>query len=127
MECKACGTWFVRGQNDGVCLSCKTRLKKMGLDIPYDRLRVLVEADRDGRCVVLPQKTVFELKYMPGEYCDMICPITIAGEGQCGFCEFGVEIVHECVCKQEHIEQIGKDVFLTRESAEAALKGEQDG
>lgn len=49
MECKACGTWFVSGQNDGVCLSCKTRLKKMGLDIPYDRLRVLVEADRDGR------------------------------------------------------------------------------
>ena len=26
----------------------------MGLDLPYDSLRELVEADRDGRCVVLP-------------------------------------------------------------------------
>lgn len=51
MECKACGTWFASGQNDGVCLSCKTRLKKMGLDIPYDRLRELVEADKAGRWI----------------------------------------------------------------------------
>lgn len=99
----------------------------LGDDYDLERLRELVEADRDGRCVVLPQKTVFELEFEPGEYCDMICPLTIDGIGQCDFCDFGIETVHECECRQEHIERIGKDVFLTREAAEAALEGEKDG
>lgn len=76
---------------------------------------------------MLPQNTVFELTYMPGEYCDMICPITFDGKRHCDFCDFGVEVVHECVCRQEHIERIGKDIFLTREAAEEALRAEQDG
>ena len=98
----------------------------LGDEYDLDRLRELVEADRDGRCVVFPQKTVFELAFEPGEYCDMVCPLTIDGVGQCYFCDFGVETVRECNCRQEHIERIGKDVFLTREAAEAALKGEME-
>lgn len=55
MECKACGVWFVSGDKSGLCPTCKRTLKNMGIDIPYARLRELVEADLDGRCVVFPQ------------------------------------------------------------------------
>lgn len=54
MECKACGVWFVSDDKSGVCHTCKQTLKNMGLDLQYDRLRELVQADREGRCVVLP-------------------------------------------------------------------------
>lgn len=99
----------------------------LGDNYNLDRLRELVEADRDGRCVVLPQKTVFELTWDAGPDCDMICPVEIDGEGQCDFCDKGELFVYERECKQEHIERIGKDVFLTSEAAERALKVEQDG
>lgn len=56
MECKACGVWFVSDDKSGVCHTCKQTLKNMGLDLQYDRLRELVQADREGRCVVLPCK-----------------------------------------------------------------------
>ena len=52
----------------------------LGDDYDLDRLRELVEADRDGRCVVLPRKTVFELTWDAGPNCDMICPVNIAGK-----------------------------------------------
>lgn len=94
-------------------------------ETPPDRLRELVEADREGRCVVLPAKTVFELTWDAGPDCDMICPLTIDGEGQCDFCDKGEMFIYERKCRQEHIDCIGKTVFLTREAAEAALKGER--
>ena len=56
----------------------------------------------------------------------MVCPLTIDGEGQCDFCDHEKMFVYERVCKQEHIERIGKDIFLDREAAESALKGEHD-
>ena len=95
--------------------------------IPVSRLRELAQADREGRCVVLPAKTVFELTWDAGPGCDMICPVSIDGEGQCDFCDNGKLFVYERPCRQEHIDRIGKDVFLTREEAEAALRREQDG
>lgn len=87
-----------------------------------DRLRELAQADRDGRCVVLPAVTVFELTWDAGPECDMICPVSIDGEGQCDFCDHGQMFVYERKCTHELAEQIGKNVFLTREEAEAALK-----
>lgn len=97
----------------------------LGKDYNLDRLRELVEADKDGRCVILPAKTVWALVWVPGSGCDMICPLSIDGKGQCDFCDFGCTVVMEIPCKQEHIDRIGKDVFLTKNEAEAALKGEQ--
>lgn len=94
----------------------------LGGDYNLDRLRELVEADREGRCVVLPATTVFELTWDAGPECDMICPVSIDGEGQCDFCDHGQMFVYERKCTQELAEQIGKNVFLTREEAEAALK-----
>ena len=69
-----------------------------------DRLRELAEADRD-----------------------LICPVSVDGEGCCSFCDKGELCIYERKCRQEHIEQIGKTVFLTREEAEAALEAKRDG
>lgn len=93
----------------------------------YTRLRELAEADRDGRLVVLPAKTVFELTWDAGPDCDLICPVSVDGEGCCSFCDKGELCIYERKCRQEHIEQIGKTVFLTREEAEAALEAKRDG
>ena len=87
----------------------------------------LAEADRDGRLVVLPGKTVFELTWDAGPDCDLICPVSVDGEGCCSFCDKGELCIYERKCRQEHIEQIGKTVFLTREEAEAALEAKRDG
>lgn len=93
---------------------------------PIDRLRELAEADREGRCVVLPAQKVFELTWDAGPDCDMACPLTIDGDGQCDFCDRGKLYVYERPCRQEHIDRIGKDIFLTREAAESALRREQE-
>lgn len=54
---KICALWGnAEGQN-AFCYdeNCKETLKDIiGADYDLDRLRELVEADRDGRCVVLP-------------------------------------------------------------------------
>lgn len=92
----------------------------------YTRLRELAEADRAGRLVVLPCKTVFELTWDAGPDCDLVCPVSIDGHGCCDFCDKGELCIYERKCLQEHIEQIGKTVFLTREEAEAALEGMKD-
>lgn len=89
-------------------------------------IRHLAQADREGRCVVLPATTVFELTWDAGPGCDMICPASFDGEGLCDICEHGQKFVYERKCTQRLAEGIGKTVFLTREEAEAALKGEEE-
>lgn len=91
-----------------------------GVDV--DRMKELAEADKDGRLVVLPCKTVFELTWDAGPDCDLVCPVSIDGHGCCDFCDKGELCIYERKCLQEHIEQIGKTVFLTREEAEKALE-----
>lgn len=89
-------------------------------------LRELAQADREGRCVVLPAKTVFELTWDAGPGCDLVCPLSIDGVGQCDYCDHGKLFVYERPCRQEHIERIGADVFMTRAEAEEALRREQE-
>lgn len=114
MECKACGVWFVSGDKSGVCHTCKRTLKNMGLDLPYERLRELVEADRDGRCVVLPCKVGDELFYSDGEW-------------------IGKETVEKIVIDIETDggiyapRDIGYSVYKSAEEAEATLKEDQYG
>ena len=57
--------------------------------------RELAEADRDGRLVVLPAKTVFELTWDAGPDCDLICPVSVDGEGCCSFCDKGELCIYE--------------------------------
>ena len=100
---------------------CRWIEKELG---PIDHLRDLLQAEQDGRLVVLPAKTVFELVWDAGPDCDLVCPVSIDGHGCCDFCDKGELCIYERKCLQEHIEQIGKTVFLTREEAEAALAQE---
>lgn len=88
-----------------------------------DRLRELVEADKDGRCVVLPCKTVFEPTWDAGPDCDGNCPHCFEPE-RCDICAKGKLFIYERPCRQKHIPLLGKTVFATREAAEAALAKE---
>lgn len=128
MECKACGTWFVNGANDEICLSCKTRLKKMGLDLPYARLRELVEADRDGRCVVLPCKpsdvTIYQLRSKKHARGLGVSPRHVGCATVWAGGHYQLEHQGDEPCRDR---DFGKTWFLTPEAAEAALKGAQHG
>lgn len=96
----------------------------------YDRLRELAEADKEGRIVILPAKTVYELVVDAGPSCDMKCPTAFMdddGDPCCDFCDKGEIIVNERNCRQDDVRQIGNAVWLTREEAEAALKEAQNG
>ena len=97
------------------------KLAAQALGTTSDHLRDLIQAEHDGMLVVLPAKTVFELVWDAGPDCDLVCPVSIDGHGCCDFCDKGELCIYERKCLQEHIEQIGKTVFLTREEAEAAL------
>lgn len=98
------------------------KLAGQALGMSPDRLRELAQAEKEGRLVVLPAEKIFELTWDAGPNCDLICPVSINGVGQCDFCENGKLYIYERTCRQEHIEHIGKTVFLTREAAEAALE-----
>lgn len=109
----------------GAKLLAKSQLVS-AFGVAAERLRELAEADKDGRLVVLPAKTVFELTWDAGPDCDLVCPVSIDGYGCCDFCDKGKLCIYERECQQEHIEQIGKTVFLTREEAEKALEEMKD-
>ena len=101
-----------------------------GYDI--DRLRELVEADKDGRCVVLPVKvgdkvwfTKFMWNYAKQPISAMVCGIkTFSSSGTFTYTALtDANNVSRSFINQD----IGKTVFLTREAAEEALKGENNG
>ena len=125
MDCTNCPEdWADKPNSDCTALYCRNRLKDrisaiediLGDDYDLDRLRELVEADREGRCVVLPCK-VGDYVYLTNwfgktkhEIYRVIDPYFYTDDAR-GF----------------SLKEFGKTVFLTREAAEAALKGEQDG
>ena len=83
------------------------RLADLESFAPYERLRKLAEADKDGRLVVLPCKvgdTVYRLQYVeesPGHFIVDAVPIKFS---------------------LIWIDALGETVFLTREDAEKALE-----
>lgn len=90
----------------------------LGDDYDLNRLRELVEADRDGLCVMLPCKigsTVYSVRHerVPDDDYRMSSHIERSVVSQ----KF----------RLIHADCIGKTVFLTREAAEDALKGDQHG
>ena len=111
----------------------KSTARRYGISV--DRLRELAEADRDGRCVVLPCKVgrslwVHDKDGKPREmelgppdircHCrdeDNLC-MALCGAKKTGVCAYRL---------RNDGTDIGKTVFLTREAAEAALKGEANG
>lgn len=96
--------------------------------IPIDRLRELAQADREGRCVVLPCE-VGSTVYMP--FCDKVVEMRIGQFHVNGYTR--PRIWADIDCDWATTQRVrwdlafGKTVFLTRAEAEAALRGEQDG
>ena len=89
-----------------------------------DHLRDLLQAEQDGRLVVLPSRTVWELTMDAGPDCDLKCPVDAYDEALgCDLCSKAKPFAYERPCTQERLKGLGKTVFLTREEAEAALKG----
>lgn len=108
------------------------RVAAKALGVEADRLRELAEADKAGRCVVLPCKvgdTVYTIErtFRDDAVHDEIHTGRIKGYGGNGlnkvwlvrsgdYCDF-------CVFPSE----IGKTAFLNREEAERALEGRKNG
>ena len=115
----------IKSMLDG-CEECEIAQSEWELShlfVDPDHIRELLRAEEEGRLIILPAKTVVELTWDAGPNCDLICPVIIDGESQCDFCDHGELCIYKRECKQEHIPMIGKTVFLTREEAEATLKG----
>lgn len=98
----------------------------LGDDYNLDRLRELVEADRDGRCVVLPVKPGGTVRFArnPRAKHETVDAITIYPDGRMsfGFHEYGM--------KTEWVDRWCEDDannYVPVESSESALKGESDG
>ena len=93
--------------------------KILGKNYDLDRLREIVEADRDGRCVVLPCKvgdTVFQVD--DGDIYEMeVLSIEIDSRDPNDMSIFTDELTLD---KRDFHE----DVYLTEREANAALKGE---
>ena len=131
------GRWFCFGKKDfcdGIedCLSCefanwegsvkedKISLilsKIFGEDYNIDHLKELVEADRDGRCVVLPCRVGDTLYYIGGTYKTLIKPATVEevyiGDGVFAV---GVSSGFKTFTLQE------KEWYKSKKEAEAALE-----
>ena len=109
---------YCRGQFEATALV--ERLAEIediiGDNYELDRLRELVEADREGRCVVLPKDgMVYYIEEANGEKWIANKPIqqiTVK-------CGWGIASIEFSLLDS------GK--YFTREAAEAALKGERDG
>ncbi len=118
------------------CETAKTLIESVFSDdlSKLERIRELLKADKDGRIVILPAKTVYELVVDAGPSCDMKCPPELFTDDYgcpcCDFCDKGEIIVHGRDCRQDDVRQIGNTVWLTREEAEAEIKarrGEKEG
>ena len=84
-----------------------------------------LQAEQDGRLVVLPSKTVWELTMDAGPDCDMKFPVDAFDEALgCDLCSKAKQFAYERPCTQELLKELGKTVFLTRQEAEAALSQE---
>ena len=107
----------------------------LGDEYELDRLRELAQADREGRCVVLPCKIgdiVYEIRYTaendrPRKHARKKFDRSVSGctwrmREQPDMC-----YVSEKKCTKSDFEFMGRTVFLTRAEAEEALRREQDG
>lgn len=109
-------------------------LEAQALDVEADRLRELAEADKDGRCVVLPCKvgdTVWIVgavrKLYSAKVRTFFCghPSAVRGRDPDGH----IHMIRTTECDIP-MQEFGKTVFLSREEAEKALQemeGKKDG
>ena len=95
---------------------------------PISRLVELAEADKDGRCVVLPCKvgdTVYMIERIfdiDNGVCDEICARKIIGHGGNNLNKLWLIGSGGIYNVYIFVSEFGKTVFLTREEAEKALE-----
>lgn len=107
MDCIICGSWFASTIHDGSCPACSRAIKQLGLNMTPNRLIELARAEKDERLAVLPCK--------PGTELFTHCHVRGANQ-----------IAHSYFYPP-YIPTLGKNAWLTREEAEAALeKREED-
>lgn len=103
----------------------------LGDEYDLDCLRELVEADRDGRCEVLPCKTesyVFANVMKDGKKQTIPLFVRRIDVIKTVKPEIPVECVWLSMVRPPvSFSDFGKWIFTSREAAEAALKGEQNG
>ena len=103
-------------------------------DIPLERLEEICNAEREGRCVILPCK-VGDTIYVVG----LKCLVENTSRWECAMFECDdcnkkadyeifkktatVNFIQRLMSEKDDLFVIGKSVFFTREEAEAALKG----
>ena len=96
----------------------------LGDEYDLDELREMVQAKREGRCVVLPCKVEDDV------YINILgrtLPFTVISVSQMAStptfkAQHGIRLVY--IFKAD---DVGETVFMTRAEAEAALRREQDG
>lgn len=99
----------------------------LGDDYDLERLRELVEADRDGRCIVLPCKIGSPVWRV---YDDCEFPGDCGTKQKCKGCEYRNIFAEEqafCLSMLSQNGKLGHPYYTSLEAAEAALKGDQDG
>ena len=105
-------------------------LAAQALGVEPSRLREFAEADKAGRCVVLPCKVGDKIYYLNGKY---IIEVEVVGYkvDETGAWLFIGETYNPETNRAYHCdletERIGKTVFFTREEAEKAMEGKKDG
>ena len=98
--------------------------------VEADRLRELAEADKDGRCVVLPCRVGEKIYYLNGKY---IIEVDVVGYkvDETGAWLFIGETYNPETNRAYHCdletERIGKTVFFTREDAKKTMGGMENG
>lgn len=98
----------------------------LGNTYDLDRLRELVEADKAGRCFVSDTKIGCEVFYIPKFNGKPYCGVKSGHVQAVAFTKAGKRVkIREYHAHNQDF-MIGKSVFLTRESAEAALAKEDD-
>lgn len=138
---------FAAGEFSAPCPDYKTyqRLSAiediLGDDYDLDRLKELVQADREGKCVVLPCKDWLEIVFgkqevfygIDMEYIEHpIREISVDSSSRCIWCGGWKNVVIKGYDENGfdwdfEPEEIGETVFLTREEAEAALEKMKEG
>lgn len=97
-----------------------------GIDYDINHICELAEADRDGRCFVADIKLGGEVFYIPRFNGKPCCGIKVGHAQSVSFTKSGKRIKIREYHPHNQDFMIGKTVFLTRESAEAALKKHQN-
>ena len=105
-------------------------LAAQALGVESSRLRELVEADKAGRCVVLPCRVGEKIYYLNGKYIIEVDVVGYKVDETSAWLFIGEtynpETNRAYHCDLE-TERIGKTVFFTREEAERAMEGKKNG